>query len=356
MLTIQILDGGDTFLRELDATGLTFGASETADVRLSENGVAPLHARIEPVDARDLDRGFKIVDLAAADGGDAVTLVNDEPVAQWRIRLGDRIELGRAVLVVGKKVERAATPSDVLERRRPAPVVSRRSRAERSQSASKSSRAVLVGAVLVGLGVLFGLWRAAASDHTVPSNGASRIERLVRSGEFQAARESVASLRDWAGDVSERRGALDALGQHIDAVETAVSAGRTRLRKEAAVQTRSEQLLALKATRDQKPESAAGAAARLLLSELDELRAGVSRVVVTADPNTATDAALTPSASPAVALRRRFEDGDAIGVLAGIREAIDQARDPYHVRDLESLRTEVQQLSLIHISEPTRPY
>ena len=106
MFTLQILDRGQTLLFPLDRRAVQFGSGASAELVLGEEGVAALHARFVPH-----EKGVRLEPLAA-------TRVNGQELkGPAELALGDRIELGRAVLVVGRTVARAATADDVLAAR-----------------------------------------------------------------------------------------------------------------------------------------------------------------------------------------------------------------------------------------------
>src|SRR5688572_9684231 len=133
MYTLQILDRGQTFLHPVDAAAVLLGSAEDADVRLHEAGVAAAHARIEPH-----AQGARLVALAP-------TRVNGVDVTAAELALGDRLELGRAVVVVGRSVTRAAAPEDVLAGALPR--TSRRRARRDTRWAPFAAAAVMVGVV-----------------------------------------------------------------------------------------------------------------------------------------------------------------------------------------------------------------
>ena len=104
MYTLQILDAGQTFLHTIGDQPVSFGAGKEAHVCLREPGIAPVHARLTP----HAD-GIRLTAEQHAE-----VLVNGAVVQQCELRLGDRVELGRVVMIVGRTVARAARPEDVL--------------------------------------------------------------------------------------------------------------------------------------------------------------------------------------------------------------------------------------------------
>jgi predicted component of type VI protein secretion system len=92
-VTIQILDGvdkGKVFSRM--ATPISIGREEGNSVQLNDERVSRYHAKIQE------DQGqLVLTDLESTNG----TRVNGEPVPLTILRVGDRIALGRSVLLVG---------------------------------------------------------------------------------------------------------------------------------------------------------------------------------------------------------------------------------------------------------------
>lgn len=211
MFTLQILDRGQTFYQPLEGRALLLGSADTADLRLQEHGVAAEHLRIEP---------------AAGDGapvlialGDAPVTINGRPVQRATLALGDRIELGRAVLVVGRSVQRPARPEDVLgdglaaTRARP-----------RARRRSGGKLLAIGVAVLATVGVV--LVASGGGDGRLDTHG---LERLRRQGEFAQARHEIDRLRAaWARDDQDRQRQLDGETALIEAVEQ----GTASLRQE----------------------------------------------------------------------------------------------------------------------------
>src|SRR5688500_12390136 len=105
MLSLQVSVKDQTFLKPLGIGRFVIGSGPGSDLRIEAEGVEPAHARIEPAGS-----GYKILDLETRIG----TRVNGNLIAQVRLELGDRIEIGPAVILVGDQVIREATPKDVL--------------------------------------------------------------------------------------------------------------------------------------------------------------------------------------------------------------------------------------------------
>jgi len=197
MFTLQVLDRGQTFFYSPSDHAVTLGSGDGVDLRLGESDVAAVHARIEPRNG-----GLFLVGLEPV-------VINGETVESAELRLGDRIELGKAILVVGQSVARVASPDDVLG----AP----RGRSGRS-AAPRRSRAPLVIAGLIVAGVV--TMAILNSDDAGEVRGQlSMIEVAVGKGDFEAARDYIAaSRRLWAGAQDDRLDRLDAQEQKIEAI------------------------------------------------------------------------------------------------------------------------------------------
>lgn len=201
MYTLQILDRGQTFLHPLDDGVILLGSGPTADVVLREADVAPVHARIEAHAG-----GARLVAVAA-------TRVNGQVVARADLALGDRIEIGRAVLVVGRSVTRAASADDVLtdvvpRARRPAP----------------KSRLPVVP-IVVALAVAgLAAWLAFGTPSTQRvRDELAAIQRLRLAGHLDRAGAAIDKLqREWADAQDDRLQRLQAERDAIAAVEATV--------------------------------------------------------------------------------------------------------------------------------------
>src|SRR5205085_329476 len=99
-VTFQVLDGVDKgrVFRDL-ATPLTIGREEGNLLRLNDERVSRFHAKVQQ------DNGdIVLTDLESTNG----TRVNGHVVQIRRLRLGDRISLGRSLLLFGSNEEIAA--------------------------------------------------------------------------------------------------------------------------------------------------------------------------------------------------------------------------------------------------------
>jgi len=265
MLTLQILDEGETFLVPLDPKrALVVGAGSDADVRLRAPGVASAHAKISPILQSGGEVGFKIVDLDSA----GHTLVNGEAILQARLEIGDRLEIGGAVLVVGTQVRRPATAADVLQNR---------PRARRGATASGGSKwMVALVLLLVGGGVTAAVLWSDGAD--VPPAELARVEDLRQTGDFDAARELLERVqRGWATGAESRAELIDQEFAAVAAVEQAVVAGRARILAEAPSLGYAGLHDDLTEREKASPSRAEREAARILRRELRELTAGTRR-------------------------------------------------------------------------------
>ena len=291
MLTLQILDGGDTFFRPLEGRSLTLGSHSSADVRLSEEGVSGRHARIDPLD----DGSYKIVDLDSQGG----TMVNGQLVAQVRLQLGDRIELGRAVIVLGKRVQRRATPADLAPPAELSPLkrVGRKTRRRAVASASARTEApemrlrrahlpnggrpravsrradpvrwIAFGAL--GLVLVAGLMFLAGLDRDVRPPMDLAIRERIEKVQLDQARQAIDVDRSWAGRDEARNAILDEYLAQVESLEQAIVELRQRTVDEASETTWARQHESLTALRESEDRIEA-IAARRVLSELADLR------------------------------------------------------------------------------------
>ena len=106
MFTLQILAAGRTSVYSLDAPSTTFGSGEAADVRLRDEAVRAIHARVSLSDDR--------LSLTA----DADVVVNGVSVREASLGLGDRLEIGAAVLIVGRTAAQPVASSATSTRSR----------------------------------------------------------------------------------------------------------------------------------------------------------------------------------------------------------------------------------------------
>src|ERR1041384_835497 len=102
IVTLQVLEGIDKgrIFREL-TTPVTIGREEGNSLRLNDERVSRFHAKVQ------FDNGEIILtDLESTNG----TRVNGNVVQIRRLRAGDRIGVGRSLLVVGSRPEIGGPP------------------------------------------------------------------------------------------------------------------------------------------------------------------------------------------------------------------------------------------------------
>ncbi|MGC6487672.1 MAG: FHA domain-containing protein [Planctomycetota bacterium] len=223
MYTLQILDAGQTFLHALDARATTFGSGSDADVRLHEEGVELRHATLEPTGSG--------VQLEAAHD----VVVNGVTTRAATLSLGDRVEIGKAVLVVGKTVARKAEPEDVLTRALP-----RTHRTPRRSARPTASKTPKVVAALVALLVIGGVVAGVAlRDGGAEAKGlVAMVDSLRERGKLAEAREESARLRGlWREAGDDRLARLDEADAALDAVDRARAQLRARVLDPAEDQT-----------------------------------------------------------------------------------------------------------------------
>lgn len=200
MYTLQILDRGQTFLHPVDDRPLRLGSDPAADVVLGEQGVAAEHVRLEP--------GPDGVLLTAC----APTLVNGRPQTTCRLALGDRIEIGRAVVVVGRTVPRPAGPDDVLADDL------RRARERRREPAARRSWLLPALAAAAMAGIVG--WLASGGSSARVGEELAAIQRWRDSGQLERAAASIARLEvEWAGAPDDRLQRLAAERAAIAGIE-----------------------------------------------------------------------------------------------------------------------------------------
>lgn len=371
MYTLQILDAGQTFLHTLGDQAISLGAAEKAHVRLRETGVAPIHARLEPH-----SQGLRLMAEAGAE-----VHVNSKRVEDVQLQLGDRVELGRVVMIVGKTVSRAASAEDVL-----AGSVSREPRTRRPAKGSSKLVPILV-AVAVLAGVIF---MATQSDDSSYVRGRlGDVEHARARGDVDAARKEVANLRrEWAGAEDDRLSKLEAYESRIDRLEAAQAdlvamvsdPDDTRTYAEWSRQLQAleangsvdEQIAARKLrsrlretlrTRDERIREAAiaayaGSASRRIPDAADSSNAGSNAAGANdgSDQVTATvadqgsaigDSVLGGPVGNAVPVATAeieglCNDGHYAQALALVQAAFDQARNPEAVKQLQAAEQSVQ--------------
>ena len=247
MFTLQILDGGQSFLHSLDATPVRVGSADAAELRLGEQGVLPQHARLEPRDG-----GVRLVALGPV-------RVNGKPVETASLQLGDRIEIGRAVLVVGQAITRKARPEDVLADtavRRGA----RSGSTRRQQGKATWVALAAAGALLAAIVYVF----ATGDDTTAIRSELAIVARLRDGGDLEQAAAAIGRLREeWRGAADGRLRQLDAEQQRLDAIHAEIERLRAQVLDPGVDRTYAEWILELKRVESDGAPNAQIAARRM---------------------------------------------------------------------------------------------
>lgn len=353
MFTLQILDAGQTFLHPLGGEPAVLGSGETATLRLREAGVDAEHARLEPGAG-----GYRLI-------ANGEVRVNGQRVAEAPLQLGDRIEIGRAVLVVGRTVARPAQPDDVLRGG-----LGRRGRvAERSRWSKLLPLVAATG--LAGVVVWFVLDGDGQSGARADL---AYVARLRENARLDDARQMIARLsREWDGATDDRLARLRAEQQALDDIDAERSRLAERVRDPADTRSYGEWLRDLQRI-EQSGASTERIAARLVRSSLREVLlerdaraarapapAGVAdaappRAPGPAAPSAGTAAALAPppdasasltgdAAAPRLdpsAVERLCADGLFAQALASIQAGFEQANDPAAVAAWRALEQSVR--------------
>ncbi len=255
MQTLQILDGAGTFLRPLDGQPIVLGAAAAADVPLAADGVAARHVRIEFV------AGVPWVHALEGE-----VRLNGRTVERAALELGDRIEIGQAVLVVGTSVARSAQPEDVLA----AAGTGGRGARRRATAPPRRSRLPIAIAAAVAVAVALFLAFGSGGGGDLPV-GFVEFDRLRRAGSFELAREQADRLRrDWATDV-ERQARLQLEVARLDATMALVQSRRAAILAEAGQHTYAEVSDELQRDERAAADEDVRIAARILRASLSQL-------------------------------------------------------------------------------------
>jgi len=365
MYTLQILDAGQTFLHSLGEQSISLGSAEGANVRLRESGVATIHARIDPH-----PEGIRLTAEP-----DCEVLVNGSPVTQAELNLGDRVEVGRAVMIVGRTVARAAEPEDVLES-----VVPRTPRTRRPQKSSSKLVPIAVGVLaLVAVGFM-----ATQGDDSAEIRGRlGDVEHARAGGDLDKARQESARLRkEWALATDDRLARLDKLDAAIVKTEAThaeltariiesdedvtyaqwqqelqrleargapderVAARKLRSRLRATLRQRTERLQQLAIQQN-------GGAARATGG--DNVSATGSNPAGASDDNDNAVVVATPAEKAqqiaTSEIERLCDDGHYAQALSLTQEALGQAANPEEVRALQRTEASVRQKAVVGMNE-----
>lgn len=96
MASLFVIQGADQGRRfELRPAPLALGRDLSNPIRLHDHEVSRRHAELRPLEPGSASSGFRLVDLASANG----TYVNEQPVDQAVLRSGDRLRVGQTVML-----------------------------------------------------------------------------------------------------------------------------------------------------------------------------------------------------------------------------------------------------------------
>jgi hypothetical protein len=329
MLTLQVLDRGRTYLFTLAEPRLAIGSAASAQLRLEAEGVAPVHALLY------VDSGAVRLEAHGA------VLHNGRPTQAAPLELGDRLEVGGAVLILGRSVVRPAAPEEVLPTPRARPAAVRRPAPRRAGAAFAGiAVAALAVAAMVVVPWLAGDGARAPEELAV-------LQRSIEAGQWPKAEAHLARLRaDWS---ESRDGRLERLETAAALLATAQSSTQqfTREVLDAAVDRSYAQWLQELQQRERQGTPAERIAARAVRSELRatlERRPKLAAVPVPAVPVPAAGApaGAQDSAGPAAALAGRLADqGLFAQALQQLQEQLGDAVAPEAVASLQTQREQV---------------
>ncbi|MAD34442.1 MAG: hypothetical protein CMJ88_11910 [Planctomycetes bacterium] len=208
MFTLQILAAGRTSVYSLEAPSTTFGSSEEADVQLRGDAVLGIHARLSMRDDS--------LSLTA----EADVVVNGVNVREASLGPGDRLEIGAAVMIVGRTAAQPAASSPPTRQRAPSRVAAQASRrAPRPRSSAPKVAAAFV--VLLALGAAVAV-AALGDDRGEARSLVAMVDDLRSRGKLEDARAEAARLRAlWAESQDGRLVDLAAAEAQLAAVDAA---------------------------------------------------------------------------------------------------------------------------------------
>ncbi|MBX3463725.1 MAG: hypothetical protein KF830_11170 [Planctomycetes bacterium] len=282
MFTLQILDRGQSFLHALDASPVRIGSDPVADLRLEEEGVQPEHARLEPAAAAVRLRAIGPV------------RVNGRDVAAVDLALGDRIEIGKAVLVVGRSVTRPVSADDVLA----AAVPSRLARPPRGRRKAGWLPFAAAGLLLA----VVGYFVSQGDDTVAIRNELAAVARLRDAGQLELAASAIAKLRgEWANATDDRLGQLDAEQGRLEAIQAEIARLTAQVLDPAVDRSHAEWTRELRGL-EEGGQAHQRVAARRVRAGLRETLDRRPRPTVAAVPEAATpEPEARPASSPAAA-------------------------------------------------------
>lgn len=258
MHSLQILDAGETFLRTLDPRPHVLGTAAGADIQLSGEGLRETHARLSPEGG-----AWRIESLS----GEADLLVNGEARTAADLQLGDRVELGTSVLVLGKQVPRPATAKDVLQRQEGA----RHRGPQKRASSGRGAFVTVVAIAVMSVGAL-AWWAREEAQRRFPEVEAEQIKVARKRGDFDEALQVIRRLEaTWAEARPERLRQLGDAKQQVLETQAAFDELYTEMMARVGQASYLEQLKKIQQLR-KSGNRVVAEAANLLSSNLKEYR------------------------------------------------------------------------------------
>jgi len=341
MLGFQVLDGGQVLHFALEERSVLIGTAADCDVRLRAAGVGDHHARVEPLH-RDGAVLYKLVDLGSASG----TRVNGELVAQVALAVGDRIEVGGATLVLGKRVLRRTTPDEVLAlsvrpRRRRAPEPAPR----------RPALAVILGGGVVLVALVVVLLRGGGR----PSALARLPELLARGDHETAARILDDVRRDWVRGDAAREQVLAGYASELTRQVAAIEALEAEVTRNAAKLPVGQQIEELRRRQEAARDDVERAAVRRVLARLHDLRLAAPAP----GPEERTEVAAAPVSPPAKksaaqpgSSERTGPTASAPPQLAPVASAEERTQHVRQLLEQGALRRAADEIETLAAAEP----
>ncbi len=314
MFTLQILDSGTTSCHPVEQPSTSLGAADTCDLQLRDDGVADVHAHLE------LDDGCLRLRAVAA------VMVNGASVQAAELQPGDRLEVGRCVLIVGRAAVRPVETSFAPE---PEPREKTPQRASARRPASGSSRkgglaAALVAVLAVAAGAFLVLNQ---DDRAEVQSMIALVDGLRLRGQLDEAKlESARLRRQWAGAEDDRLRRLDEVDRRLTMVD------ETEERLELEVLDPEDARNYADWNKELRRLEAAGAADERLAAR--KVRGRLRALITQRDEQAAASAVPAAGAGAAAGAGPGAGD-DAVARVPAASAAAAQARDPVRAPQVE---------------------
>lgn len=316
------------------------GSATSAALRLEAEGVAPIHGQFVVVGG-----GVQLEARAPVVlNGKRLTPLDQRPAAAT-IELGDRLELGAAVLILGRSVVRPAEPAEVLPTPPARPPSVRRAAPRRSgPTLAGIAVAVVVVAAMVVLPWLAGDGSRAQEELAV-------LQRQIEAGSWPKAESSLARLRTaWAAESDGRLERLEAAAQLLAAAQAATRQFTDEVRDPAVDRSYAQWLAELQQREVQgaPAERIAARAVRSVLRATLEQRPKAAAAAPTEPPVAvaAPPAAAEPSLPGAALAARLADQGLFAQALQQLQELLGDAADPTLVAALTAQRQGIVERAL----------